>query len=179
VFVHIDPESRLAKVIVVAGVPLFGAMLAYAMVSFWRAGRSCAWPAADGVIVESVVERGRDMHGIPHSTAKIRYAYTVAGQRLENDTIAFGAVRGHLTWGYADGKVEKFPKGRAVPVYYDPVHPEVSCLEPGGVGWEDCFMVLVSGGGIFAGTRELRKAIRWLAARWAAAGRVDPGGLPA
>lgn len=161
-FIHIDPDSRLAKVILVAGMPLFAGFLVYQIVNFGRAFRSCGWPAADGVVVASVVERNRDMHGLPHSTAKIRYVYTVAGRRLENDTIAFGAARGQMTWGYADDKVEKFPKGRAVSVYYDPENPEMSCLERGGLGWEDCFMLLVCGAGIILGARELWKAIRWL-----------------
>jgi len=162
VFFHVDPNSWLAKVILVAGLPLFAGVLVYQVMHFGRALRSCGWPAAAGVVVESMVERHRDMHGLPHSTAKVRYRYTVAGRQLENDTIAFGAVRGQLTWGYADAKVEKFPKGRAVPVYYDPEHPEVSCLEPGGLSWEDCFMLLVCSGGIAGGAREVGKAIRWL-----------------
>jgi hypothetical protein len=160
---HVDPDSWLAKVILVAGLPLFVGFLVYVMMNFGRALQSYGWPAADGLVVESVVEKLWDMHGLPHSKAKIRYVYPVAGRQLENDTIAFGGVRGQLTWGYADSKAGTFPKGRAVPVYYDPEHPEVSCLERGGVGWEDCFMLVVSGAGIALGARELRKAIRRLA----------------
>ncbi len=47
----------------------------------------------------------------------------------------------------------KFPKGIAAKVFYDPVHPEISCLETGGIGWEDIFMLIVSIGGIFMAWR--------------------------
>jgi hypothetical protein len=68
-----------------------------------------------------------------------------------------------LTWGYAESKVKTFPKGQVVSVDYDPDHPEVLCLERGGLGSEDRLMLLVVIAGITHGTRELRKAIRWLA----------------
>ena len=162
-FIHIDPDSRLGRVVIVVGLPLFAALLVYQMVNFGRAYRSCGWPAAAGVIVESLVERVWDVHGLPHSKAKVFYTYALAGRQLENGTIAFGVFRGMLTWGYAEAKVKTFPKGRVVSVFYDPDHPEVSSLEPGGLAWEDCLMLLVVIAGITHGTRELRKAIRWLA----------------
>ncbi|MCI0360523.1 MAG: hypothetical protein L0211_18760 [Planctomycetaceae bacterium] len=91
-FIHVDPDSRLGKVITVAGLPLFAALLLYQLADFGRAFRSCRWPAAAGVIVESV-----------------------------------------------------------------------SCLEQGGLGWEDGFMLLVGTAGIILGARDLCQAIRWLA----------------
>ena len=153
-FIHVDPNSRVAKVILVLGLPMFVTVLWIQSVGFSRAYRSLRWPATDGVIVESRVEREWGIHG-PHSTAKIRYAYVVPGNKFENDTIAFGLVRGMLTWGYSDREVQRFPKGRAIDVFYDPGHPEVSCLERGGLGWEDCFMLVVSGGGIVMGMKHL------------------------
>jgi hypothetical protein len=161
--IHIDPDSRLGRVVVVLGLPFFAALLVCQMVNFGRAFRSCGWPAARGVIVASAAERARDVHGLPYSMAKVRYTYASAGRQLENGTIAFGLFRGMLTWGYADAKVKTFPTGRVVSVYYDPAHPEVSCLERGGLGWEDCLMLLVVIAGITHGARELRKAIPWLA----------------
>ena len=53
------------------------------------------------------------------------------------------------TWGYANKKVSKYPKGIAAKVFYDPANPEVSCLESGGIGWEDVFMLIVSISGVF------------------------------
>jgi hypothetical protein len=100
---------------------------------------------------------------LPHSNAKVFYTYAPAGRQLENGTIAFAVFRGVLTWGYAEAKVKTFPKGRVVSVYYDRDHPEVSSLERGGLGPEDCLMLLVVIAGITHGARELRKAIRWLA----------------
>jgi hypothetical protein len=67
-----------------------------------------------------------------------------------------------LTWGHADKKAEQFPKGQAVSVSYDPDHPELWCLEPGGLEWEDCFMLLVCAGGLVLGIKEIRNFARWL-----------------
>jgi hypothetical protein len=162
---HIDPDSRLGRVVLAVGLPIFAALLAYQMLNFGRAFRSCGWPAAQRVIVESVVERARDVHGLPHSKAKVRYTYAPAGRQLENKTIAFGVFRGILTWGYANATVERFPKARGVSVYYDPDDPEVSCLQQGGLAWEDCLMLLIGIAGTTHGARALRKAIRWLSKR--------------
>jgi hypothetical protein len=56
-----------------------------------------------------------------------------------------------------------FSVGRVVSVYYDPDDPKVACLEPGGLGWEDCFMLVVGITGITVAASELRRAIRRLA----------------
>jgi hypothetical protein len=74
-FIHIDPDSRLGRVVIVVGLPIFAALLVYQMVNFGRAFRRGGWPAAAGVIIESIVERTWDVHGLPHSKAKVFYSY--------------------------------------------------------------------------------------------------------
>lgn len=160
---YVDPDSCLGRVIMVAGVPLFVAFLVFLVVNVARSIRSHHWPAVVGSVVESRVDRSVDAQGLPQSRANVRYAYTVAGRQLENDTIAFGLFRGMLTWGYADSRVARYPKGRVVSVFYDPQKPEVACLEQGGLGWEDVFMFIVSIAGVLFGMKELRKVIGRLA----------------
>jgi hypothetical protein len=132
----------------------------FELAGFWRAYWSRVWPSTQGLIVESRVLRDVNMHRLPHSTLKIRYSYAVAGRRLENDTVAFGLCRGKMTWGYADRKAKAFPAGQAVEVFYNSDDPGIACLEPGGLGWEDPFMLLVAIAGLAFGMNELRKATR-------------------
>lgn len=160
-FVHIDPDSKLGKTIFVLGLPLYATVLWLQLLSFSRACRSLNWPAADGAIAESRVERNWGIHG-PHSTLIIRYTYVAAGKRLQNDTVGFGLFRGMLTWGHADRKAGQYPKGRAVKVFYDPDNPELACLETGGVGWEDCLMLPLFAACLVLGIKELRNFARWL-----------------
>jgi len=162
-YVHIDPNSKTAKVLLVLGVlPLMTFLLWWELGTILRSFRSLNWPTAAGVILDSKVDRMRDMHGIPSSTARIRYRYAVAGWNFDNETIAFGAARGSLTWGYADRKVQKFPRGQIVEVSYDPDHPQESCLEPGGLGWEDGAALLLCITGICLGMKQLGEFLCWL-----------------
>lgn len=161
--IHIDPDSKLAKVIMVVGVlPGATVVLWLELGHLFRSFRSTRWPAAPGIILESRIKRGTVHPGIPTSDPQIRYRYTVNGLPYENDTIAFGLVRGSLTWGYASRKVGKFPKGQVVDVHYDPERPGDACLETGGLGWEDplclCFAVV----GICFGMKFLGEFVRWL-----------------
>ncbi len=104
------------------------------------------------------------MHG-GHSTAKIRYKYTVGGTEYENDKIEFGLYRGIMTWGHADRLINRFPDGRQVEIYYDPSRPSLSSLVCGGIGWEDVFMFPICAAGIIYGMKNLRIFIKWLAGR--------------
>src|SRR5438874_570864 len=111
----IDPDSKLAKVIIVVAVlPGATVVLWLELGHLFRSFRSPRWPAAPGIILESWIKRGTVHPGIPTSDPQIRYRYMVNGLPYENDTIAFGLVRGSLTWGYASRKVGKFPKGQVV-----------------------------------------------------------------
>jgi hypothetical protein len=110
------------------------------------------WPVANGTILTSAVKRHVDVHGIPYSIAKIEYGYVVNAKRFENNKVVFGVIRGDFTWGDSAKKVAAWPKGMAAPVHYDPAQPYVSCLEPGGIGWEDCLLVIGLSIGLGCGT---------------------------
>ena len=84
-FIHVDPNSKLAKVILVLGIPFWVTMLWFVMGEIELSFQSTKWPVANGTILKSQVETHTDVHGIPHSTAKIEYAYQVNGRRFENE----------------------------------------------------------------------------------------------
>ena len=155
----VDPNSKLGRVILVIGIPLFIAFLFMQVLNGYRAFRSLSWPAADGVITVSRTEKVHTMEGA-HDRPEIKYAYAVNGVAFENETIEFGLFRGILTWGYTGRNLREFPAGRGVRVYYDPGNPSVSCLRPGGVGWEDVAMFPVCVTGLFMGVKTVRKYLQ-------------------
>jgi hypothetical protein len=161
-FVHINPDSKLGKGILILGLPLFTFFLWFEVRGLYRSYRCREWPTAPGLILESKVERKHDVHGIPSSSPRITYQYTVGLQQFENNTINFVMAGGAMTWGFADRKVSEFPKGKIVGVLYDPNHPQASCLETGGIGWEDCFLLVVSASGICFGLKKFGDFVRWL-----------------
>jgi hypothetical protein len=166
IFIHVDPNSKLAKVILVLGIPFWAIVLWPQLNELESSFRSRNWPVAKGTILKSKVEKHTDVHGIPHSTAKIEYDYVVNGKRFENTKVAFGLARGELTWGDADRKVAAWPKGKAAAVHYNPDQPTVSCLERGGIGWEDCVFALLAILGLVMGTNTATVALgRFWAAR--------------
>jgi hypothetical protein len=162
VYVHVDPNSKAGKVILVVGIPLFAAILAFQGVYFCRAVRSLYWPSVVGVVSKSARETVYTEHG-RRAEAKIEYVYDVKGTRYRNGTIAFGMLRGKLTWGDADRRLAEFPVGRRVTVYYDPRRPRVACLRRGGLGWEDPLVVVVCVIGLVMGGRDLRKFLNRVA----------------
>ena len=159
---YIDPDSKSAKVLMVlVGLPVCTVILWILLSGFFRAYRSMGWPTSQGLILESLVQRN-NFHGIPSSTAKIRYQYFVAGQQFENDTIMFGPGNGCSIWGYADRTVAKFPKGQKVDVYYDPDNSAISCLERGAFCWEDVPFLFLMVFCMCIGIKIFADFLRWL-----------------
>ena len=92
---------------------------AVAMIAVARASRG--WPTAPGRVVRSEVRDGR---------AVIRYVYPVKGEEHEGYDIAAG------DWPYrparsAARRVQRYPVGAAVNVYYNPLQPNIAMLKPG------------------------------------------------
>jgi Protein of unknown function (DUF3592) len=162
--IHIDPKSKLAKIIIVVGIPLYAVFLFFQVVAFYHSIRSCNWPKTTGLITQSELDKVYTGEGA-HNTAKISYRYSVNGTQFVNNVVSFGLFRGMLTWGDADRKLRDFPIGKSVDVYYDRKDPGTSCLIPGGLGWEDCFMLPVGIGGIWMGFANLKKFGAWLVTR--------------
>jgi hypothetical protein len=162
--IPVDPNSRTAKVILVIGIPLYLALLYFQILDFKHAIDSRSWHAVDGIISTSEAEKTTTSYG-EHDTPKIKYRYTVQGQPHENDKVAFGLFRGMLTWGHTEKLLTHYPSGKAVKVFYCPESPGLSCLQTGGLGWEDIFMLFVGGTGVVYGTRHLVHFIRWLSHR--------------
>jgi hypothetical protein len=117
----------------------------------WQSAReSAAWPAVDGTITRSTVERVQSGGGgRPQSVtyaAQIAYAYAAEGSRHAGQRISLGHVDTEAQ-SDADGVVKRYPVGAQVKVHYMPGNPGESVLEPGTQGSPWLILVL---GAVFA-----------------------------
>lgn len=98
-----------------------------------RAGASTQWPAAQGTITESSVERRNSGSGNRRSTsfeASVRYEFSVDGQTFTGSRVAYGDYGSSFS-SHAQSIVDRYPKGRSVTVSYMPGNPTECLLEPG------------------------------------------------
>jgi len=97
-----------------------------------KAAASVAWPATEGRITASRVERvkqGGD--GKATYTADITYEYALDGRTFEGDRVWFGDDYSASDASAFRAAVGRYPVGKAVKVHYDPAEPAESVLEPG------------------------------------------------
>lgn len=134
----------IATVLLLAGI----ALDIYGGMDLALAFSSKGWPTADGTILNSEVETMRARRAANY-TAKISYSYTVGGQLLSSSQVSFGneatGDRGDM-----QALVNRFARGSAVKVHYDPSKPTDACLIAGVESWRD-FMPLLIGLLITAG----------------------------
>jgi len=96
--------------------------------------RSRSWPATTATIIRSEPVRKassiRAETGSLHiDRARIEYNYMVGTRVYRGSTICVGSTRRNAAGDQADALLERYPLGASVPVFYDPAHPEICCLE--------------------------------------------------
>jgi hypothetical protein len=147
--------SALVVVVFGAGLPALAIYGGYSLRRARRLGSaSTNWPATRGRVVESRVDdRGRSETGTDFDRFMpyVRYTYRVEGREYEGDTRAFGA-RGVSNIQDALAMAARYSKGGNVDVYFDPLRPGTSVLEPGadtcGFFAECCFLAGFGGVGV-------------------------------
>ena len=86
--------------------------------------KTLAWPAVDGVIVESTLSSEHD-DLLPH----IMFEYRVQDQSYQQ---LFKFPKDIApTQEFARSYIDKYPQGASVNVYYNPEKPDIATLEPG------------------------------------------------
>lgn len=124
----------------IAGLVVGGLMLVGGYFLTYRVGKpirdkaaaSIAWPATDGRITGSKVERvKRGGEGKATYTADITYEYALDGRTFEGDRVWFGDDYSASDASAFRAAVGRYPVGSAVKVHYDPAEPAESVLEPG------------------------------------------------
>lgn len=91
---------------------------------------SRSWPTVPGRVLESGLDASRSDKGRTTYRAEVLYEFQVDGQTYASNDIAVG------DYGSSDPKhgrriANRYPKGAAVTVHYDPDDPETSLLEAG------------------------------------------------
>ncbi len=104
-----------------------------------QADASASWPSVAGTVVSSQVKKstssrgtGRKRRRSTSHSASIVYEYTVDSRKHTAKRVSFGATSSSAS--SAREIVSRYPKGKAVTVYYDPADPERAVLEPGTSG---------------------------------------------
>jgi hypothetical protein len=131
-----------------------------------NARASTNWPTATGTVISSEIReisQGDSRYGAYVTyRAKILYDYSVGGVTYSSTTVSF--VEQESSLSDARGMVDRYPEGKRVEVYYDPLRPEVSVLEPGAataarvIVCAGVFVILVGGyGGAVSNKRPRKK----------------------
>ena len=133
------PKKTKARIMwsVVCVITLAGAIMTFfGARGLMLANQSKSWPSVTGKIVASSVEksRGTDSKGRSSTSyhARIKYEFTVDAQAFTGKRVAFGDHGGDSS--HANKMVKRFPKGKKVPVFYQPANPKKCLLEPGVKG---------------------------------------------
>jgi hypothetical protein len=95
-----------------------------------READSKAWPAVDGVVLDSAIAADRD-EGRQRFRPVVRYRYEVAGQRYEGSRIQWAAKEGFRKYTRARRMLDRYRAGSAIKVHYDPSRPGMAVLQPG------------------------------------------------
>ena len=127
-------KEKLAGAVIFIAMGVVIALFAYT--TYKTSVQSKTWPMVNGSIIKSEIEQhtsttgeGADKKTTVQEYAKIAYQYSVAGQRYESNKISFS-----LPSGNAKQLVSRYPKGKLVPVYYNPAKPKQAVLVPGSSG---------------------------------------------
>ena len=130
---------------VVIGIALFfGAFIGIAVIVKLREVRAAArWPSVPGKVISAcviakevithhaTVDEDSDQSGDndrreKRNFANITYGYTVAGKQYTCSRLSIGEDMGNDD---VEGKLQRYPVGKAVEVFYDPADPEKAVLE--------------------------------------------------
>ena len=97
--------------------------------SIRRPAESEAWPAVEGVIIESTVAAQREGRQVYRPI--VRYRYEVGGERYEGSRIQWAAAAGYRKYTRARRVLDSYRSGSTIKVHYDPQRPGVAVLKPG------------------------------------------------
>lgn len=95
------------------------------LISLLKANSSLSWRSVEGTITESILDGSRPENTSP----RIKYSYFVDASEYSNTNVKFGkSVR---IKSEAQKAIDKFKAGSKVQVFYNPLKPQNSVLEPG------------------------------------------------
>jgi len=98
----------------------------------WLGGRdeaaaSAKWPSVPGVITDMNISESVSSDGSRVRHADVKYSYSVSGKSFQGNRIQVEASTDV-------DDAQRYPKGTAVTVYYNPANAQSAVLEQGGSG---------------------------------------------
>ena len=103
----------------------------------WSGHASKRWPTTRARVLSSDYHLGTSRAG--DTSPLVRYEYLVAGKRYESIRYSFS---GKGTGVNAMNIAFQHDEGDLLTVYYDPLHPDRSCLHPGAGVWNYGMLIL-------------------------------------
>lgn len=86
------------------------------------------WQPVEGRILESSIAMGEFWD------SRVRYAYTYGGREFRSERVR--SLEVSMNWRSPAGNdLERYPAGKVVTVYVNPIDPSSAVLEPGGHWW--------------------------------------------
>jgi hypothetical protein len=119
-------KQKLVLVGLAAGIALFALCLPR---SFREMG-SASWPATTGTIMVTNLVHVHATHNDGYLPG-VQYMYKVHGRTYVGTRIDFHTQDSVHAKETAESWLYKYPPGRSVRVYYDPMDPRITILEPG------------------------------------------------
>lgn len=105
-----------------------GTLLIYSSIKDGRSAKATIqWPSVPGTVVFSQMVQDRSTDPVTSSPV-VQYTYIVQGQALLGTKVTFGSI---VSWA-GPKIVAKYPKGKAVEVFFNPQQPSSAVLEKGG-----------------------------------------------
>lgn len=152
---HVRDPARMPLVVFALAAALLMALMAWATAR--RAWTMRRWPTADGIVVESRVERTMTRRtrrsrttSTPFYIPRVVYRFRVEGVEIDGDRL--GRSVSSSTSGVVERLVAAFPVGTRVVVHYDPAEPTTAVVDPGAgmvplaLAAAAAILVLIAGG---------------------------------
>lgn len=118
----------------------------------WLHYASFDWVAGEGTVTRAGVTvrstgGSEDSEGLfPSYYPFVEYRFEVAGREYTGDRIAYLGAEGFPTRDAAFGRVRSFAEQKKLRVWYDPSHPNRSCLERGSLDVTTLLLLTLFGG---------------------------------
>ena len=135
------PQGNPRRVILIFGwfcVAIGAPLLMWGAWYLIQAFASSSWPTVEGVVERVQIRRDTSGSGSTRTVSyryTVEYAYEVGGTAYTSDKLEMGSgntAGREPTHGEASAAARKrFPRGKAVTVYYDPDDPGMAVLAPG------------------------------------------------
>jgi preprotein translocase subunit SecG len=122
-----------------------------------QGNKTKSWEPVSATVIESRVVSEKDSDGDTMYSAEIRYQYVVDGNTYISDNWYFNEGEFQTSArSMMENRVNEYPEGSTITVYYNPENPSEACIRQGSPIWARItsigialFMIIILGIGIY------------------------------